>query len=280
MDDCMYSQDENYKKELEVDLLLETIHRLAGYDFKQYVRASIIRRIENRRNIENAPNITVLIERAIHEPGFLKKIIEGFSVPVTEMFRDPSFFKEFRMNIIPTLRNYKDIRIWHAGCATGEEVLSMAILLEEEGLLEKTTIYATDMSEVALEQARQGIIPLNKMQSYTKNYLKAGGTKEFSGYYKTNSQNVFFSERLLKNVIFAQHNLVTDQSFNEFHVIFCRNVLIYFNHSLQNKVHELFIQSLAPNGFLGLGNKESLRVSQYADAYEEFSDTEPIYRKK
>ncbi|MFJ8065797.1 CheR family methyltransferase [Psychrobacillus sp. NPDC096426] len=276
----MYTQDENRRKELEVDLLLETIHRLAGYDFKQYVRASIIRRIENRRNIENAPNITVLTERAIHEPGFLEKIIEGFSVPVTEMFRDPSFFKEFRMNIIPILRSYKEIRIWHAGCATGEEVLSMAILLDEEGLLDKTTIYATDMSEIALEQARRGIVPLNKMQNYTKNYLKAGGTKEFSIYYKTNSHNVFFSEQLLKNVIFAQHNLVTDQSFNEFHVIFCRNVLIYFNPSLQNKVHELFIRSLSQNGFLGLGNKESLRISEYADAYEEISTAEPLYRKK
>ncbi|MFJ5769282.1 CheR family methyltransferase [Psychrobacillus sp. NPDC093180] len=276
----MYSQDENFKKELEVDLLLETIYRLTGYDFKQYVRASIIRRIENRRNIENAPNITTLIERAFHEPGFLEKIIEGFSVPVTEMFRDPSFFKEFRTNIVPILRNYQEIRIWHAGCATGEEVFSMAILLEEEGLLDKARIYATDMSKVAIEQARQGIVPLNKMQNYTKNYLKAGGTKEFSMYYKTNSQNVFFAERLLKNVIFAQHNLVTDQSFNEFHVIFCRNVLIYFNPTLQNKVHELFIQSLSPNGFLGLGNKESLRISKYADSYEEFSTDEPLYRKK
>lgn len=276
----MYSQDENYKKELEVDLLLETIHRLGGYDFKQYVRASIMRRIENRRNIENAPNITALIEMAIHEPGFLQKMIEGFSVPVTEMFRDPSFFKELRMNIIPILRSYEEIRIWHAGCATGEEVLSMAILLEEEGLLDKTTIYATDMSEYALEQARRGIVSLNKMQSYTRNYLKAGGKKEFSMYYKTNSQNVFFSERLLKNVSFAQHNLVTDQSFNEFHVILCRNVLIYFNPTLQNKVHELFIQSLSQNGFLGLGNKESLRISQCAESYEEFSPTEPLYRKK
>lgn len=275
----MNTQEEIRKKELEVDLLLETINSLAGYDFKQYVRASIVRRIENQLTIENAPTITTLVERAIHEPGFLNKMIEGFSIPVTEMFRDPSFFREFRMKIIPVLRNYKDIRIWHAGCATGEEVLSMAILLEEEGLLHKATIYATDMSEVVLERARKGIIPLNKMQMYTKNYLQAGGTKEFSTYYKTNSQNALFSTRLLENIIFAQHNLVTDQSFNEFHVIFCRNVLIYFNATLQNKVHELFIQSLSKGGFLGLGNKETLKVSQYNSAYEEFSALEPLYRK-
>ena len=280
MDDWMNSENANQKKELEVDLLLETIYRLSGYDFRQYVRASIIRRIENRRNIENAPNITVLIEKAIHEPGFLNRMIEEFSIPVTEMFRDPSFFKEFRRNVIPSLRDLNEIRIWHAGCATGEEVLSMAILLEEEGLLDKTTIYATDMSESALKRAKSGIVSLNKMQDYTRNYLNAGGIKEFSEYYKTNSQFAFFSPRLMEKVIFAQHNLVTDQSFNEFHVIFCRNVLIYFNPLLQNKVHELFLQSLAKDGFLGLGNKESLRISQYEDAYEEFSASEPLYRKK
>ncbi|WP_225986143.1 CheR family methyltransferase [Psychrobacillus glaciei] len=271
---------EDQKKELEVDLLLETIYRLAGYDFREYVRASIMRRIENRRTIENVPTITALIEKAIYEPGFLNRMIEGFSVPVTEMFRDSSFFKEFRKNVIPHLREIEEIRIWHAGCATGEEVLSMAILLEEEGLIDKTTIYATDMSEEALNTAKSGVVSLWKMQDYTRNYLAAGGGKEFSEYYKTNAQFVSFSQHLLKNVIFAQHNLVTDQSFNEFHVIFCRNVLIYFNPTLQNKVHELFLQSLSRGGFLGLGNKESLRISQYADAYEDFSVSEPLYRKK
>ena len=177
------------------------------------------------------------------------------------------------------LRDYPEIRIWHAGCATGEEVFSMAILLEEEGLLDKASIYATDMNERVLEKAKLGVFPIQRMQSYTKNYMLAGGSHAFSEYYKTDFQNAYFHPFLKKNIIFAQHNLVTDQSFNEFHLIMCRNVLIYFSPPLQNQVHKLFYDSLCPNGFLCLGDKETLRFEELIANYEEVVGGERIYQK-
>lgn len=271
--------ENNQHANLELDLLLETVYRLSGYDFRQYNRASISRRVYNRMKINNIPTISRLQEKVIHEEGYLSQLLNDFSINVTEMFRNPSFFKALRTEIIPKLRDYPEIRIWHAGCATGEEVFSMAILLEEEGLLDKAVLYATDMNERVLEKARLGVFPIQRMQSYTKNYMLAGGNHAFSEYYKTDFQHAYFHPFLKKNIIFAQHNLVTDQSFNEFHLILCRNVLIYFSPPLQNQVHQLFYDSLSLNGFLCLGDKETLRFDELISNYNEVVASEKIYQK-
>ncbi|WP_298470007.1 protein-glutamate O-methyltransferase CheR [uncultured Psychrobacillus sp.] len=266
-------------EEMEVDFLLEAIYRLSGFDFRQYNKSSISRRIHNRMKINGISTITGLLEKVIHEEGYLEQLLNDFSINVTEMFRNPSFFKAFREEVVPILREYPEIRIWHAGCATGEEVYSMAILLEEEGLKDKAVIYATDMNEQVLEKASKGIFPIQKMQAYTKNYMLAGGSKAFSEYYKADYQHAYFHPSLLENIIFAQHNLVTDQSFNEFHVIICRNVLIYFNSELQEQVQELFYQSLSPAGVLGLGDKETLKFSRVMENYQELVGSERIYQR-
>jgi len=264
---------------LEIDLLLEAIYRLSGYDFRQYNRSSISRRIFNRMRINSIPTISRVQEKVIHDQEFLEQLLNDFSINVTEMFRNPSFFKAFREKVIPTLREYEEIRIWHAGCATGEEVYSMAILLQEEGLIDKAVIYATDMNEQVLEKAKKGVFPIHKMQAYTKNYMLAGGAHAFSEYYKTDYQYAYFHPTLLKNIIFAQHNLVTDQSFNEFHVVLCRNVLIYFSPQLQSQVHHLFYESLSDKGFLCLGDKETLRCEEVISNYREVVGNERIYQK-
>ncbi|MDW8515771.1 CheR family methyltransferase [Priestia flexa] len=269
----------SYKSNLELKLLLEAIYRLSGFDFRKYAQSSVYRRIQNRMNIDGIPTISRVIEKVVHDEEFLEQILNDLSINVTEMFRNPTFFKAFRMQVIPLLRQHKEIRIWHAGCATGEEVFSMAILLQEEGLLDKAVIYATDMNEDVLQKARQGTFSLRKMKDYTKNYMQAGGTEAFSQYYQTDHLYAYFHRSLLKNIIFAQHNLVTDHSFNEFHVIICRNVLIYFTNELQEQVYGLFSESLCEGGFLGLGDKETLRFSAGSEFYEEFVGNERIYRK-
>lgn len=265
------------KEEVELELLLLAIFRLSGYDFRQYMRSSILRRVQNRLTLERLSSITCLTEKIIHDEAYMKKILSDFSINVTEMFRDPTFFKAFRTEVIPFLRDLPEIRIWHAGCSTGEEVYSMAILMEEEGLGHITKIYATDMNENVLERAEQGALPLQKMQLYTKNYLLAGGKKSFSEYYTADCEAAYLNPDLLKHVVFAQHNLVTDRSFNEFHVIICRNVLIYFNTDLQSRVFQLFNESLCPEGFLGLGSKESIRTD--TDNFKDFNSIEKLYRK-
>lgn len=209
----------------------------------------------------------------------MKGLLSDFSINVTEMFRDPSFFKSFRTKIIPLIKDYPEIRIWHVGCSSGEEVYSMSILLHEEGIYEKTRIFATDINKCILEKAKQGTFPLDGMQLYTKNYFEAGGKRAFSEYYKAVDDKVFFHPCLRKNVVFAQHNLVTDQSFNEFDIIICRNVLIYFNKVLQNHVHKLLYNSLSLSGFLGLGKREGIKFTSYENCYGEFDTSEKLYRK-
>jgi len=268
------------KTNLEIDFLLEGIYRLSGYDFRQYARSSITRRIFNRMRVERIPTVTAALEKVFHDPGFLDLLLDDFSINVTEMFRDPEFFRAMREKVIPQLRELPEIRIWHAGCSSGEEVFSMAILLEEEGLMDRSLIYATDFNENILERAKQGVFPLNKMQLYTKNYLKAGGSRAFSEYYKADHHHAYVDPMLMKNIIFWQHNLVTDQTFNEFDIIICRNVLIYFTSKLQSKVQHLFYESLSVGGFLGLGDKETLRFSDVADAYDDFVEGKQIYRKE
>lgn len=267
-------------QEMEINLLLEGLYQAYGYDFRGYVRASLGRRILNRLRAERLPTITALLDKVLHEKGYLERLLNDLSIRMTEMYRDPGFFAAFRKEVVPLLRELPEIRIWHAGCATGEEVYSMAILMLEEGLADKTTIYATDMNEKAVEAAQKGAFPLKKMQQYTKNYLKAGGEKAFSEYYTADHQSAYFRPCLVERLIFAQHNLVTDGSFNEFHVILCRNVLIYFDNELQQQVHRLLYNSLADHGFMALGSKESILFMPQGLNYEEFNGPERIYRKK
>ncbi|WP_066070752.1 CheR family methyltransferase [Neobacillus soli] len=266
-------------QEIEINLLLEGLYQMYGYDFRGYVRASLSRRILNRMKAERLPSITALLEKVLHDRAFLERLLNDLSIRMTEMFRDPSFFAAFRSQVVPLLRELPEIRIWHAGCATGEEAYSMAIVMLEEGLADKTTIYATDMNEKALSAAKNGAFPLKKMQQYTKNYLNAGGSKAFSEYYTTDHQYAYFHPVMDERLIFAQHNLVTDSSFNEFHVILCRNVLIYFDNDLQKKVHSLIHDSLADGGLIGLGSKESILFMPKGVQYEEFNPQERIYRR-
>jgi chemotaxis protein methyltransferase CheR len=263
---------------LEVELLLEAIYRHYGFDFRAYAFPSIRRRIWKRIHAEELTTVTALQERVLHDKDAMERLLLDLSINVTAMFRDPGFYRAFRNDVIPLLRTYPFIRVWHAGCSTGEEVFSMAILLEEEGLLGRARLYATDINEVVLQQARAGIFPLERMQEYTENYIKAGGKRSFSEYYTAKYDGALFSPTLTEHVVFSQHNLVTDRSFSEFNVILCRNVLIYFDKSLQTRVHGLFYDSLVHFGILGLGSKESLKFSQYEDCYEQLG-SEKLYRK-
>jgi len=267
-------------EKIEIELLLQGLYAWCGYDFRNYAYNSIKRRIWHRVHAEKLVSISGLQERILHDPGCLKRLIGDFSINVTEMFRDPLFFLSFREEVVPLLRTYPSIRIWHAGCSTGEEVYSMAMLLQEEGIYEKTKIYATDMNADVLKIAKSGVFTLEKMRNYTNNYIRAGGKKAFSDYYTvTSNGNVKFHSCLAKNIIFAQHNLVTDRSFNEFNVILCRNVLIYFDKALQAKVHELFYESLGMFGILGLGDKESIHYTSKENTYEEICRNQKLYRK-
>ncbi|TWD96523.1 chemotaxis protein methyltransferase CheR [Neobacillus bataviensis] len=266
-------------QKIEIELLLEAIYRHYGYDFRNYAAPFIQRRALNRMTAEKLRTISGLQEKVLHDPLVMDRLFYDFSINVTEMFRDPSFFKVLREKVIPIVREYPAIRIWHVGCGSGEEVYSMAILLHEEGVLEKTKIYATDINQVNLEKAKQGSFPLEKMKLYTTNYIQSGGEKAFSEYYSVKNEQVAFHSFLKKNIDFFQHNLVTDQSFNEFHIIICRNVMIYFNKELQNHVHRLFYESLFYSGFLGLGKREEIRFTDYAKYYEVLHSAERLYRK-
>lgn len=266
-------------EQLEVQLLLEGIFKQYGFDFRSYAYASVRRRLWKRIEAEGLVTISGLQERVLHEPAMMERLLLDLSINVTAMFRDPGFYKVFREQVVPTLRTYPFIRLWHAGCATGEEVFSMAMLLEEESLYERSRIYATDINEVVLQKAKAGIFPIDRMQEYTENYIAAGGKRAFSDYYVAKYGGALFSPSLTRNVVFSQHNLVTDSSFSEFNAILCRNVLIYFDKSLQARVHELFYNSLAMFGILALGSRESLRFSPYEDCYEQINGPEKIYRK-
>jgi len=263
----------------EVRLLLEGIHERYGFDFRDYAEASIRRRILRRVQAEGLATISALQERVLHDTECMERLLLSLTVHVTAMYRDPLFFKVFRDKVVPLLRTYPFIRIWHAGCSTGEEVYSTAIVLEEEGVYDRCRIYATDLSESVLRAAKAGIFTLHHMKEYSENYLQAGGTRSLSHYYTASYERAIFRENLRRNVVFAQHNLVTDSSFNEFNVILCRNVMIYFNRTLQNRVHGLLYQSLGRLGVLGLGRKESMRFTPHEESYEELDGPEKIYRK-
>ncbi|HET6231760.1 MAG TPA: protein-glutamate O-methyltransferase CheR [Longimicrobiaceae bacterium] len=266
-------------EKLEIELLLEGVFRHYGFDFRSYAYTSLKRRLWKRIQAEGLRTVSALQERVLHDSGMMEKLLLDLSINVTAMYRDPSFYLAFRETVVPLLRTYPFIRLWHAGCSTGEEVYSMAILLEEEGLYDRARIYATDINEVVLHRAKAGIFPLEKMQEYTQNYMRAGGKRSFSEYYTAMYDGALFNSSLTRNVVFSQHNLVTDGSFSEFNVILCRNVMIYFDRDLQNRVHELFYNSLAMFGVLALGNKESLRFSRFEPCYDALDPREKIYRR-
>ncbi len=263
-------------EKIETELFLEAIYRQYGFDFRNYAYESIKRRIWYSARETRAKTISEYQGQVLYQPELMKKLSNNFSITVTEMFRDPSFFEAFRLRIVPILSQYPMIRIWIAGCSSGEEVYSLAILLSEEGLYERTRIYATDINEEILERAKQGKIALTHMKQYTRNYLEAGGQKEFSKYYRVDGEQVYLDDRLKKNLIFAHHNLATDHSFNEFHIILCRNVLIYFNQELKQRVFKLFHDSLREEGFLGLGSQESIFATS---AFSDFDYSNKIYIK-
>ncbi|SFW76824.1 CheR family methyltransferase [Chitinophaga sancti] len=266
-------------KDEEVNILLNDLLEQYGYDFTDYSFASVKRRLQRVYINDRFPSFAEFRYRVIKDSTYLTYLMEQITVNVTEMFRDPAFFLALRKQVLPVLATYPFIRIWHAGCSTGEEVYSMAILLKEMNLLHKSVIYATDINESVLEKARKGIFPLAYMQQYSQNYLQSGGQHDFSQYYAANYEYAKFSESLSEKIIFAAHNLVTDRSFNEFQLIVCRNVLIYFNKELQDKVLHLFSESLEQLGFMALGAKETLRFTTVAPLFKPLAQKEKIWRK-
>jgi chemotaxis protein methyltransferase CheR len=266
--------------EKEYKELLESIRFVYGYDFTEYAESSIKRRIVHFMNIKKINAVDKLGKTLLKDETIFEEFVQELSITVTEMFRDPTFYKIIKEKVIKRLATYPLIKIWIAGCATGEEVYSMAILLQEEGLLERSIIYATDINQVSLHTARQGVYSLDNMKAYTANYLKAGGTSEFSSYYKAKYNSVMFEKVLRQHVVFSPHNLAMDKSFNEFQLITCRNVLMYFKQHLQDKVIDLFHESLCQFGFLGLGDKESLLFSNKKEYFEQIDKREKIFMKR
>lgn len=266
-------------EEIEIQLLLEGVARYYGYDFRNYALASLKRRIWNTMRAEQLQRISELQDRVLHDPACMERFLLALTVNVTAMFRDPLFYRTFREKVVPLLRTYPFIRIWHAGCSTGEEVYSMAILMHEAGLYERCRMYATDMNTAVLSKAKAGIFPLDKMQDYTNNYLRAGGSSSFSEYYTAAYEHAIMRPWLKEHITFSQHNLATDGSFNEFNVVLCRNVMIYFNKTLQEHVHQLLYQSLSMFGILGLGHAESLKFTPHEHQYAELVSGERLYRR-
>lgn len=272
--------DRDTIEEIEIGLLLEGIFRRYGYDFRHYSPASIRRRVKHFMAKTDFEKISDATSRVLHDQEFFQLLLEDFSVAVTEMFRDPDVYALLRREVIPFLRTYPFLKVWHAGCASGEEVYSLAILLKEEGLYDRTTIYATDFNELVLEKARQGVYHIRDVKRYLDNYHHAGGTGSLQDYFDAHYDSVIMAQSLKKNITFARHNLVTDQVFGEMHLILCRNVMIYFDRDLQGRVLSLFDESLIRGGFLCLGKKETLRFSPVASHFQEMDKSRQIYRKK
>ncbi len=264
--------------EHELDLLINEVFEMYGYDFAGYSRASFKRRVDRLIDMDHLGGFAVFLSRVLSDQAYFNRMVEEITVNVTEMFRDPPFYKVLREEILPIVGTKPFIRLWHAGCSTGEEVYSMAILLRELGLLQKTLLYATDINPSVLEMAKNGVFPLRMMKDYSENYRASGGKQDFSSYYTANYGHAKFDETLAQRMVFSQHNLVSDRSFNEFDLILCRNVLIYFDKELQDRALELFDESLAPLGFLALGTKESIKFSTIQHRYKKHENSK-IWRK-
>lgn len=265
-------------KDEEIEYLIKDVYDLYGYDFSEYSRASFKRRVNRICLIDRFTSFAELRYTLINEPEYLKRFIEEITVNVTEMFRDPHFFKALREKILPQLGTYPLIRVWVAGCSTGEEAFSMAILLKEANLYHKCLLYGTDLNPSVLESARAGVFPLHQMKLYSENYMLSGGKRDFSDYYTANYDSVVFDKSLKEKLILSTHNLVSDSSFNSFQLIICRNVLIYFDRGLQERVFRLFDNSLENLGFLALGAKETLRFSKLDKNYQQIED-QRIWKK-
>jgi chemotaxis protein methyltransferase CheR len=265
--------------DIELRMLVEAVYLKYNYDFRDYTGASQKRRVQAAMRVMECDTVSALQARVMHEPAAFAQLLQFLTIPVTEMFRDPEYYLALRRHVIPFLKTYPSLKIWVAGCSTGEEVYSLAILLKEEGLLERSLIYATDINPESLEAARRGVMPLERMRLYTENYQKSGGTQAFSDYYTAAYGGALFERELVENVTFADHSLATDSVFAETHFISCRNVMIYFNRRLQNRVLGLFHDSLVHRGFLGLGSKESIDFSSYAQRFEPLAKRERVFRK-
>ena len=264
----------------EVDQLLNEILAKHGYDFTSYSTASVKRRINRLFILDHFKGFADFRDRVLTDKNYIRRFVHEITVNVTEMFRDPTFYKLLREQVLPILATYPFIRIWHAGCSTGEEVYSMAIMLKEAGIMQKSLLYATDINPGVLEQVAKGIYPLRNLKQYSENYILSGGKEDFSSYYTAKYDLAKFDDELRSKMIVSTHNLVSDRSFNEFQLIVCRNVLIYFNKPLQDKVLELFDASLELRGFIALGSKEQVKFSSISSKYEQVDPKEKIWRKK
>jgi chemotaxis protein methyltransferase CheR len=274
------SDEQVQVEDIEIRLLLEAIYQLYGYDFRSYSPASMRRRIMHRLTMSGFSTVLEMTDRVLRDRQFFVTLLNDLTVNVTEMFRDPEFYKAFREEVVPVLKTFPFIKIWHAGCSTGEEIYSMAILLEEEGLYERAMLYATDIDKNVLAAAKKGIYPIHAFKQYTDNYRRAGGRQSLSDYATARYDSVIMEQRLKRNIVFADHDLATDQVFGEMHVILCRNVLIYFDRPLQQRVFKLFGDSLDMGGFLCLGTKESLRFSGNEESFDVVNRSLRIFRKR
>lgn len=272
--------DNGQNQRIEIDLLLDAIYLKYGYDFRNYSKASVRRRVRHHLKKSGLGSVSEMQHHVLYDRNFFEKLLLDLTINVTEMFRDPAFFKTLRETVLARLKGQSFIKVWHAGCATGEEVYSMAVLLREEGYYKNFRIYATDTNEEVLEAARKGIFPLARMKDYTRNYIKSGGRGAFASYYTARYDHALIHHDLRKNIVFSHHNLVTDSVFGEMDIILCRNVLIYFNQTLQDRVLQLFRDSLAEGGFLCLGSKETIRFSSVSDDFQHVDTAQKIYRKR
>lgn len=263
----------------ELEALLTDVLEWYGYDFTDYSRASLKRRVNRLLSLDKFPSIAEFRYHLQNNENYMHRFVEEITVNVTEMFRDPSFYKTLRTEVLPYLATHPVIRIWHAGCSTGEEVYSMAMLLKEANLLHKSLLYATDINPSVLDKVKKGIFPLVQMKQYSDNYIQSGGIRDFSEYYTTKYNLAKFDESLSQKVIVSTHNLVSDRSFNEFQLICCRNVLIYFDKELQDRVFKLFNESLDQLGFLALGSKENIKFSGIEKNFKQVAPKEKIWRK-
>lgn len=267
-------------EDLEIQLLLEALYQRYHYDFRHYARASIKRRLTQARSQLGFSSVSAMQDRVLHDPSMLPRLLGFLTVQVSEMFRDPSYFRALREKVVPHLRTYPSLKVWIAGCSSGEEVYSLAILFREEGLYDRTIFYATDINPEALAAAEAGVYDLDRIRKFTENHQKSGGKSSLSDYYTAAYGRAAFDKSLRNRVVFSDHSLVTDAVFAEMHLISCRNVMIYFDRPLQDRAIGLFRESLTRKGFLGLGSKESLRFSAHASAFSEFAAAEKIYQRR
>lgn len=265
--------------DIELQLLIDAIYLKYHYDFRSYAPSSLKRRLTTALSRFGCATLSQLQDRVLHEPAVFPQLLDYLTVQVSDLFRDPAYFLALREKVVPLLRTYPSLRVWVAGCSTGEEVYSLAILLQEEGLLDRTLIYATDINAQALQKAQAGVYDIDRLPGFTENHRRAGGRSSLSDYYTAAYGKAVFDKNLRRQVVFSDHSLATDSVFTEAHLVSCRNVLIYFNRDLQDRAIGLFRDSLCRKGFLGIGAKEALRFSAHADAFVPYAPIDRIFQK-